>query len=170
MTGTWQLVREAGGVSFSGRASRWAPVFAARFAAVTGTVHCAETTTVDVDVDLSSISTGNAAWDDLLAALDPFDVGRHPVATFRGVATALPGAAAGAVVDMPGQLTLRGSSAAVRLRGHCEPRDDGTARLRAQGVVNRSAFGLRLDLPGARLLVPAQMDVVVDVVAEPVAP
>ncbi len=160
--GTWLVDPPAASVSFSGRASRFTPTFAARFGRVDGTVHVADSPTesrVDVDVDLASMTTGNAAYDDLLAAIDPFDVHTFPTGCYRSAQVRLSGAAA--VVD--GTLMLRGTAVPVRLTGSSGLLGGGRARLRATGEVDRRAFGLRVDLPGCGFLVPSKLRLDIDV-------
>lgn len=160
--GTWQVDRPTASVAFTGRASRLAPVFGARFSEVDGTVHVGsgpDDSRVDVDVHLSSMTTGNAGWDELLGALDPFSLATHPVGAFRSERVDLTGPTA----SVEGTLTLRGRTAAVRLVGRSCLLDDERARLIAVGAVDRRAFGLRLDLPGCRFLVPQQMHLDIDV-------
>jgi len=160
--GTWRVDGATANVAFTGRVSRLAPCFGARFRDVDGTVHVGDgpgDSRVDVDVRLSSMTTGNAAWDDLLAALDPFRLATHPVGTFRSERVDLTGPTA----SVEGTLTLRGRTAPVRLVGRACLLDDDRARLVAVGALDRRAFGLRLDLPGGRYLVPQRMHLDVDV-------
>lgn len=160
--GTWRVDRPTASVAFTGRVSRLAPCFGARFRDVDGTVHVGEgpeDSRVDVDVRLSSMTTGNATWDDLLVTLDPFQLASHPVGSFRSRRVDLTGPTA--CVD--GTLTLRGRTAPVRLLGRSCLLDDDRARLVAVGALDRRAFGLRLDLPGGRYLVPQRLHLDIDV-------
>ena len=161
LAGTWQVDPAAASVAFSGRASRLAPTFAARFPEVDGTVHVADQPTdsrVDVDVHLAAMTTGNAAYDDLLGALDPFDVRTHPVGQYRSERVHL----CGTTAVVHGTLTLRGTAVSVRLEGTSALLGAARARLRARGEVDRRSFGLRLELPGCGFLVPTRMRVEVD--------
>ena len=159
--GEGAILPEHAGVAFRGRASRFAPVVQARFGRVEGSVRLGDDTgAVEVDVDLASITTGNAAWDELLHALDPFDVRRHPTGEFRSVRVRVDGTRA----EVDGSLRLCGRRSPVRLTGTHRVLDERRARLRAQGSVDRRAFGLRLDVPACRFLLPAQLDLQVDVV------
>lgn len=155
----WRVRTEDASVLFSGRASRFLPAVQARFTHVTGTV---SDTAVEVDVDVRSLTTGNRAYDDLLAAADPFDAARHPVATYRSDAILWVGDAA--VVS--GALSLRGRTAPVRLRASYVVIAEGLVRLSATGQVDRRVFGLRLDVPGCGALVPTHLDLRIDVTAE----
>ena len=154
----WRVRTEDASVLFSGRASRFLPAVQARFTHVTGTV---SETAVDVDVDVRSLTTGNRAYDDLLAVADPFDAARHPVATFRSDDVLWVDDAA----VVTGALSLRGRTAPVRLRASYVVVDDGLARLSATGRVDRRAFGLRLDVPGCGALLPSHLDLRIDVTA-----
>ena len=154
----WTVRAEGASVAFSGRASRFLPAVSARFTTVTGVL---TDTTVDVAVDVRSLTTGNAAYDDLLAQLDPFDVARHPVARDCGQVVRCGDSA---VVE--GDLVLRGRTAQVRLAAGYRQQRDGSARLTATGRVDRRDFGLRLELPGTGRLVPSHLDLSIDVVAE----
>lgn len=154
----WRVRTEDACVLFSGRASRFLPAVQARFTQVTGTV---SGTAVHVDVDVRSLTTGNRAYDDLLAAADPFDAARHPFATFRSDAVHWTQDAA----VVTGALSLRGRTAPVQLRASYVVVQDGLARLSATGRVDRRAFGLRLDVPGCGALVPSHLDLRIDVSA-----
>lgn len=154
----WRIRPDDARVELSGRASRFAPVFRGRFTSVAGTVR---PDAVDVDVDVTSLTTGRRAYDELLAAADPFEAARHPVAAFRSEQVRWAGGRA--VVD--GHLVLRGRSAPVRLLATRTDVSDGVARLCASGRVDRRAYGLRLDLPGCRALVPSQLDLSIEVTA-----
>ena len=154
----WRVLPENACVMFRGRTSRFTPTVSARFTAVTGTV---SEQAVDVDVDVRSMTTGHRAYDDLLAVADPFDAGRHPVATYRSDAVLW--REGQAVVH--GALCLRGRTAPVQLQASYVVADGGLARLTATGRVDRRAFGLRLEVPGCGALVPSHLDLAIDVVA-----
>ena len=159
LTEAWGVRAEDACVLFRGRASRFLPPVQARFTHVTGTV---SRDGVDVDVHVSSLTTGNRAYDDLLAVADPFDALRHPVATYRSDAVVWVGD--DAVVS--GQLSLRGRTAPVRLRASYAVVEEGVARLTATGRVDRRVFGLRLEVPGCGALVPSSLDLSIEVTAE----
>ncbi|MFP5218869.1 MAG: YceI family protein [Actinomycetes bacterium] len=161
-TGTWRVHGPTASVAFTGRVSRLAPTFAARFRDVDGTLHVGadpDDSRVEVDVHLSSMTTGNAVWDDVLTTLDPFQIAMHPVGIFRSERVDL----AGPTAVVEGTLTLRGRTAPVRLVGRSCLLDEDRARLVAVGALDRSAFDLRLDVPGGRLLVPQRMHLNIDV-------
>lgn len=154
----WQVRADDACVLFRGRAARFLPTVEARFTHVTGTV---SESAVDVDIDVRSLTTGNRAYDELLAAADPFDAARHPVATYRSDGVLWVGDAA----VVTGALSLRRTTAPVQLRASYDVVADGLARLRASGRVDRRAFGLRLEVPGCGALVPSHLDLSIEVTA-----
>jgi polyisoprenoid-binding protein YceI len=148
-------------VAFSGRAGRLAPTFRASFTSVSGTVDVGTPTQLAVDIDLASLSTGNRAWDDLLASLDPFDIARCPRAVFRGAADLTFGRA----VAVAGALELRGVLRPVRLEARATQQADGEVRMTAHGDIDRRLFGVRCDLPGLSRFVPSVMRLDIDATA-----
>ena len=159
-SGSWVLDPARTVVSFSGRASALAPTFRASFATVTGAVQMAGTARLSVDVDVTSITTGNRQWDELLRRLDPFDSDRCPKAAYRGSADFT----CGGDVSVEGDLELRGVlqpvalSARVSARGH-------EVVVKATGTVDRRHFGVRCDLPGIGRLVPSVMRLEIEATA-----
>jgi polyisoprenoid-binding protein YceI len=147
-------------VGFCGRAHRFAPVVSAVFDGARGTLSLLDggQGSVDVEVDVASLTTGCAAYDEVLARVDPFDAVRHPIARFHSTRVAW--SAGEAVVD--GTLSAGGGSAPVRLSGTYRATGERTG-LRARGTVDRRALGLSIDVPGLRLLLPARLDLHVDV-------
>lgn len=154
----WSVRTSDACVAFRGRASRFTPTVHARFTGVTGTV---SETEVDVEVDVRTLTTGSAAYDEVLARVDPFDASRHPFARYRSASVHRDGDTA--VVD--GDLTLRGRSVPVRLTASYVPLGDGLARMTATGRVDRRQLGLRLELPGCGALVPTSLDLSIAVTA-----
>jgi polyisoprenoid-binding protein YceI len=161
LTGEWHIDPESARVSFAGRAAPVAPTFRASFTRVTGRIRLAEEperSHVHVDVDVASMTTGNRAYDELLAALDPFDVEQHPTAHFRS--TAVRWQAGTALVQ--GLLTMHGRTEPVDLSVTHRLHDE-VALVRASGQVNRLDYGVRCDLPGISRLVPKTMQLQIDV-------
>lgn len=154
--GSWTLDPARASVAFSGRANRLAPTFRAAFTSVAGTVEVGPEVRLAVDVDVTSMTTGNRGWDEMLRALDPFDAARCRVATYRGRADRT-----GRVV---GDLELRGVLQPVVLQADLRPGAD-EVRVVATGEVDRRAFGVRCDLPGLGRLVPSVMRLDIEVVA-----
>ena len=160
--GTWLLEPDTAVVGFRGRAHRFAPLVSAVFRQVRGVVSLTADGQgrVEVDVDVRSLTTGSAAYDELLARVDPFDAARHPVARFTSRCVTWSGGAA--MVD--GTMAAGGGSTSVQLRGRYRCDGDRTA-LQVCGVVDRQALGLSLDVPGQGLLVPRRLELHVDVQA-----
>jgi polyisoprenoid-binding protein YceI len=159
-TGTWVLDPATALVGFRGRAHRFAPVVSAVFEGARGTLSLLDDGqgSVEVDVDVASLTTGCAAYDEVLARVDPFDAARHPIACFRSTRVAW--SAGSAVVD--GTLNAGGGSAPVTLSGTYRTAGERTL-LQARGTVDRRALGLSVDVPGLGLLLPARLDLHVDV-------
>lgn len=162
--GRWRLEPSATTVSFSGRATRFSPTVQARFPDVAGVVvadDAADRAVVEVEIGVGSMTSGNRGWDELVAAVDPFQVARFPTASYRS--TSVQWLGAGAVLD--GVLTLRGVQQPVRLQARHEIAPTGTRlTLSASGEIDREQFGVRCDIPGAALLVPRRLRLTVDAV------
>jgi polyisoprenoid-binding protein YceI len=147
-------------VQFSGRVSRLAPTFRAGFRSVAGVVEVARSAQLSVQIDVTSVTTGNPAWDDILKTLDPFDATRCPLATYRGHADL-------AVDDrahVAGLLELRGVCRPLSLLAQLAPSGEEVV-VRATGTVDWRAFGVRFDLPGIGRLVPSQLRLDIEVAA-----
>ena len=157
--GTWAIDPGRAVVAFSGRAGFLAPTISARFATVSGEVTVGRTHGVRVEVDVTSMTTGNRAWDEVVGAVDPFDTGRFPLAVYES--TRLLWTATGA--DIEGRLTLRGVTRPVALSASYDVGRAGRMMVRAGGTVDRQAFGLRFDVPGVGKLVPRQLRLEIDV-------
>jgi polyisoprenoid-binding protein YceI len=163
-SGTWVIDATRAVVAFSGKASFLAPSISARFHGVEGAVEITETSggftgTVDVSVDVTSIATGNPVWDDLITSFDPFDAQHFPVAFYQS--SRVQWTDRRATID--GALTLRGVTRSVPLTASYDLSRDGTRMLvRAAGSIDRSAFGIAFDVPGAGKLVPRTMRLAID--------
>jgi polyisoprenoid-binding protein YceI len=158
--GTWAIDPSRAVVAFAGRTSFVSPTIRARFAEVGGTVEVGDEHAVRVDVDVTSMTTGNRAYDEVISAFDPFDAARHPMAVYRSSAVAW--TPDGAVID--GSLTLRGVTRTVSLTATYDLGRGGDRMLvRAGGSVDREAFGVRFDVPGVGKLVPRIMRLEIDV-------
>jgi polyisoprenoid-binding protein YceI len=158
--GSWVLDPARTTVAFRGRASRLAPTFRATFSSVTGRVEVGDSARLEVDVDVTSLTTGNAAWDDLLRSLDPFDAASNPVATYRGRADLWCGEQA----HVHGDLELRGVLAPVPLVAVVRRHGDLVV-VTASGAVDRRDFGVRCDLPGVGRFVPSTLVLDIEVTA-----
>jgi polyisoprenoid-binding protein YceI len=155
--GLWVLDPSAATVGFTGRASRLAPAVSARFAGVTGSLLVRADVTasqVDVEVDVTTMTSGTRAWDELVTAVDPFEAETFPTATYRSSTIRWHGDRA----DVVGELTLRGVTRPVPLTArHSVSADGERLTLTAEGSVDRSEFGVRCDIPGAVLLIPRRL-------------
>src|SRR4051794_7623698 len=83
--GLWQIDPSHAEVAFVGRHFGLTKV-RGRFVRVAGRVAVGDDTassSVEVTIDMASVSSGDAARDDHLRSADFFDVGHHPTATFR---------------------------------------------------------------------------------------
>jgi polyisoprenoid-binding protein YceI len=158
--GTWAIDPGRAVIAFSGRAGFLAPTISARFATVSGEVTVGATHGVRVEVDVTSMTTGNRAWDEVIGAVDPFDTGRFPLAAYES--TRVLWTATGA--DIEGRLSLRGVTRPVALSASYQVgRGAGRMMVRAGGTVDRQAFGLRFEVPGVGKLVPRQLRLEIDV-------
>jgi polyisoprenoid-binding protein YceI len=115
---------------------------------------------VRVEVDVTTMTTGNRAYDEVISAFDPFDTDRFPVAVYRSSAVAW--TADGARID--GTLTLRGVTRSVPLTAAYDVgRAADRMLVRAGGAVDRNEFGVRFDVPGVGKLVPRILRLAIDV-------
>lgn len=152
-------------VAFSGKASFLAPTISARFVGVEGSIDVTESSgdlsgSVDVSVDVTSLTTGNSVWDDLIASVDPFDADHFPVAVYRSTGVRW----ADRQVTIDGTLTLAGVTKSVPLTASYDVARDGERMLvRAAGSIDRKAFGISFDIPGCGKLVPRVMRLEIDV-------
>jgi polyisoprenoid-binding protein YceI len=169
--GSWEIEQSTAHVGFTGRVSRFAPTFSARFRDVSGSIDIgtdpAGVATVEVSVliALASMTSGNRSWDELIALANPFDLARQPVGSFRGLSV-IPAGAGLDEVAIDGTLALRGRRQSVSLRARVQPSGGGQLAISAAGTVDREAFGLRLDVPGLTRLLPKRMDLRIDVTAQ----
>jgi len=155
--GLWVIDPSTATVGFTGKASLLAPTVSARFTGVTGSVLVREdvaASEVDVEVDVTTMTSGNRAWDDLVSAVDPFGACSFPTASYRSASVRWHGDRA----DVAGHLVLRGVTRAVPLTArHSVAADGERLTLTAEGSLDRSEFGIRCDVPGADLLIPRRM-------------
>jgi polyisoprenoid-binding protein YceI len=164
-SGAWVIDSTRAVAAFTGKASFLAPTISARFLGVDGSVEVAETArglsgALDVAVDVTSMTTGNAAWDDLISSFDPFDSDHFPIAVYRS--TRVEWTDGQARID--GTLTLRGVTRAVPLTASYTVARDGERMLvRAAGTVDRAAFGVPFDVPGCGKLLPRLLRLAIDV-------
>ena len=163
--GTWHIDPARAAVAFSGRVHRLAPTVQARFSGVRGAVHVdpdPASSQVEVAVEVGSITTGNRIYDEMLEVVDPFQTADFPEATYRSHSVCWTAGKA----RVEGELTLRGVSRAVSLTVTHAVQAGATA-FRATGTIDRTAFGLRCDIPAMRFVLPRQLRLDIDVVALP---
>jgi polyisoprenoid-binding protein YceI len=164
-SGTWVIDATRAVVAFSGKASFLAPTINARFVDVEGSVEVTETSrdlagSVDVSVDVTSLTTGNSVWDELITSVDPFDANHFPIAVYRS--TQVQWTDGQATID--GTLTLRGVTKTVPLTASYTLARDGERMLvRAAGSIDHKAFGISFNMPGCGKLVPRVMRLEIDV-------
>lgn len=117
------------------------------FSEVQGTIHLNEddfqSSTVHVDIQVASISTGNADRDNHLKAADFFDVDAFPLITFRS--TGVEGEPGDFKVK--GTLEIRGESRDVVLAGRelgrgTDPWGNPRVAFQADTTISRKEFGL----------------------------
>ncbi|MBV9093329.1 MAG: YceI family protein [Streptosporangiaceae bacterium] len=148
--GRWQLDPGHTETAFIGRHFMLTKV-RGRFTGVTGTIVVAEEpgeSTVEVTIDMASVTSGSQARDDHLRSPDFFDVARHPTAIFSGRAAGWQGTRG----LLAGQLTIRGISRPVTLAagylGHvADPWGGQRAVFTAEGTLNREDWGLTWNMP-----------------------
>lgn len=141
------------------------------FSGLSGTLEIAEDLTkssVQVQIDVATLSTGVVARDDHLRSADYFDTANHPAATFASSSLVEDGDR----LLLAGDLTIRGTirpvELEVRFTGDGE---DHTGAFRvgftASGRVSRSAFGVNgnVSKAGGPLLVGDATDITFEVQA-----
>jgi polyisoprenoid-binding protein YceI len=151
-------------VAFSGRASRLAPTVRARFGDVRGVLRLAEDpnrSRVAVRLDVRTLSTGNPVWDDLLRAADPFRAVDHPLAQYVSTSVRWTGSR----FRVNGSLDLGGVQTRLELSATIQPDGSGAVQLHAEGTIDPRAADIHLNMPGAKLLLPRAMHLMIAVKA-----
>lgn len=139
-----------------------------RFGEVSGKIEIAEdptTSSIEVDIDMASLSTGSADRDGHLVSADFFDVGNHP--TMRFASTSI--APAGDQWQVTGDLTIRDVTKPVTLDleyfGQVQdPWGTTKAQFSLTGEVEREAWGLTWNVPleGGGFLVSKKVTIEVE--------
>jgi len=113
---------------------------------------------VEGHVDVASVDTGNRIRDARLRS-EFFDVERYPASSLRA-------SVAEADRRLVGELTIRGVTRPIELVLTVDVDRDGTVRLRGEGSIRRSDFGLEWDAlrQAGRLLVADEVRLRADVV------
>jgi polyisoprenoid-binding protein YceI len=95
----------------------------------------------DATVDVASVETGDRIRDGRLRS-EFFDAEHFPAVAFRA-GRAVPMRSGGWLLRS--DVTIRGITRPVELRATAEPLDDRTVRVRADGEIRRTDFGLDWD-------------------------
>jgi polyisoprenoid-binding protein YceI len=143
--GTWRIDPGHAEVGFVGRHFGLTKV-RGRFTGVSGDVVVAEDvagSSVAVEIDMATVSSGDDARDEHLRSADLFDVAAHPTATFRSTALRAEGASG----ELDGELTIKGVTRPVTLDvdylGHAhDPWGNDRAVFSASTTVDREDWGL----------------------------
>jgi polyisoprenoid-binding protein YceI len=160
--GTWRIAPERSAVGFQVRHLGIATV-RGRFASFSARVLIgAGGLEIDGQVDAASVDTGDRVRDARLRS-EFFDAARFPVIEFRA---AVPAPGGSRAWPLEGELTIRGVSRRVVLTVRTEDCGNGVLRLRAEGAIDRSDFGLDWAAlrQGGRLLVGDRVRISADVV------
>ena len=166
--GLWQIDPSHAEVAFVGRHFGLTKV-RGRFVGVAGSVTVGDDTassSVEVTIDMASVSSGDVARDDHLRSADFFDVGHHPTATFRSTGVNVTDATA----SMRGELTIKGISKEVELTvdylgSAVDPWGNERAVFSARGRLNREDWGLTWNmlLEAGGLLVSKEITLEIEV-------
>ncbi|RLK61801.1 YceI family protein [Actinokineospora cianjurensis] len=166
--GTWKVDPGHAEVGFVGRHFMLTKV-RGRFTGVEGVVTVAEQpedSSVEVTIDMASVTSGDQTRDDHLRSDDFFDVTEHPTATFRSTSVSWIGA--GGVLE--GELTIKGVARPVTLKvEHLglvrDPWGNDRAVFSAKGRINREDWGLswNMVLEAGGILVSKEIDLELEV-------
>jgi polyisoprenoid-binding protein YceI len=168
--GTWKIDPGHAEVGFVGRHLMLTKV-RGRFTGVSGAIVVGEQphdSSVDVTVEMGSVSSGDRARDDHLRSADLFDVDRHPTAEFRSTRVTWHGTAG----TIDGELTIKGATRPVALdvvyRGQVQdPWGNQRAVFSAHGSLDREDWGLtwNMVLDSGGLLVSKEIRLEIEVEA-----
>jgi polyisoprenoid-binding protein YceI len=145
--GTWNIDPGHAEVAFVGRHFGLTKV-RGRFPGVTGAVVIREdisVSSVEVAIEMASVSSGDQSRDDHLRSADFFDVEHYPTATFRSVTATV--ADERTIGSLVGQLTIKDVTRSVVLDveylGHVtDPWGGERAVFSASTTINREDWGL----------------------------
>jgi polyisoprenoid-binding protein YceI len=168
--GVWEIDPGHADVAFIGRHFMLTKV-RGRFTGVSGTIAIADDlseSTLDVSIDMASVSSGDQARDDHLRSPDFFDVENHPTATFRSTGVTRTGGTG----TITGDLTIKGLTKPFTLQveylGHVrDPWGGDRAIFSAHGTLNREDWELtwNMILDNGGLLVSKEIRLEIDVEA-----
>lgn len=165
LAGTWVIDAAHSVVQFTVRHMTIARL-SGRFDVLDGTVAFAGTgnaleSSVSVDVDVTSVSSGHVRRDELIMSEEFLDVGRHPVMSFRAATGA---DASKEQFTLPGDLTIKGVGRSVALDvaygGYVEHRGARRMGYSARTSIDRQEFGVGFDakVAGGGLVVSNRVD------------
>jgi polyisoprenoid-binding protein YceI len=168
--GVWEIDPGHAEVAFIGRHFMLTKI-RGRFTGVSGLIILSDDpieSTVEVRIDVGSVSSGDQTRDNHLRSADLFDVGNHATATFRSSRITRTGTSG----TVTGDLTIRGVTKPVTLQfeyiGHVrDPWGDHRAIFSAHGTLNREDWGLtwNMILDNGGLVVSKEIRLEIDVEA-----
>ncbi len=149
-TGTWNIDPSHSSVGFIARHLMISKV-RGTFDSFSGTIDVADdlgASSVNVSIDLASISTGDAARDGHLKSADFFNVEGGTSMTFRSTSITANGTSG----TMTGDLTIRGITKPVTLAVEfdgvaVDPWNNNKAGFSATGEINRKDWGIEWNAP-----------------------
>jgi polyisoprenoid-binding protein YceI len=128
-----------------------------------GTITGGDSPSIEGTVDATSITTFDETRDGHLQSPDFFDTQRFPTLRFASTSVRFDGD----VVVVEGDLTVRGVTKPVELRGHyvgagVDPIGNDRIGLELSGTIDRTAFGLvwNAPVPGGGLLLPNEVTLI----------
>jgi polyisoprenoid-binding protein YceI len=172
--GTWKIDPGHADVGFVGRHFGLTKI-RGRFTGVSGVVDIAENpraSSVVVEIDMASVSSGDRTRDDHLRSGDLFDVEHHPTATFRSTGIATNGRRG----SMSGELTIKGVTRVIVLDvaflgSARDPWDNERAVFSAAAKINREDWGMtwNMVLEAGGLLVSKEirLEIEVELIRQP---
>lgn len=148
-TATWQIDPVHSSIGFAVR-HLGVSTYRGSFAGASGTIATSAGGLSEVagEVELANVVTSDANLTGHLQSPDFFDAARHPRATFRSTSIDQ----AGDDLTIDGELTLRGVTRAIVLRGELvsvatDPYGNEKIGVEVSGAIDRSAFGITWNVP-----------------------
>ena len=166
--GIWTIDPGHADVSFVGRHFMLHKV-RGRFTGVSGAVTVSDepnASSVEVTIDMASVSSGDATRDDHLRSADLFDVAVHPTATFRSTSVAWDGSTGTVSGDLTIKHVTRPVTLTVDYVGHAlDPWGSERAVFSAHSTINREDWGLtwNMALETGGILVSKEIRLEIDV-------
>lgn len=172
--GTWRIDPGHAEVAFVGRHFGLTKV-RGRFTGVSGDVVVADDvarSSVTVEIDMTSVNSGDASRDEHLRSSDLFDVDAHPTATFRSTGLQSEGSSG----RLAGELTIKGVTHPVTLDvdylGHArDPWGNDRAVFSASATIDREDWGLTwnmlLETGGLLVSKRIRLEIEVELIRQP---